>query len=190
VTGTTLAPLGAMGQVKTRFEMSVFDVLMVEHRDVEALFEQIEAICEDSPEEARDLFTVLADSLLGHAKAEQAVVYPRLAKIAELEDKMMEAEAEHEAVEMLIDHLSATTPDGEHGLARLAVLKENVTHHVREEENEVFPKGRESIDAAEQQRLAASYLRAKARRTGGAETDDARGRKPPAKKGLWARILG
>jgi hemerythrin superfamily protein len=178
-----------MGQVKSRFESSVFDVLMVEHRDVEALFEQLEALCADSPDQAGDLFTVLEEMLLVHAKAEQAVLYPRLAQIRELSDKMLEARAEHEAVEMLIGQLRNAAPNDGEWLARLTVLKENVQHHVREEENEVFPKARDAIDEKEQKRLAASYLASKSRRTGEPETDAARGRKPP-KKGLLARIFG
>ena len=175
-----------MGRVKAKFEMSVFDVLMTEHRDVEALFDQIEACHEDSPEQARDLFTVLYNSLLAHAKAEQAVVYKRLADIKELAPKIEEAKAEHENVEGLLEELRAAQL-GDAWLARLAVLKENVQHHVHEEEHEVFPTAREHVkdDAAKQ--LAASYLQAKARRTGEPETELARDR-PPPKRGLLARI--
>jgi hemerythrin superfamily protein len=177
-----------MGRVKAKTELDIFDVLTNEHRDVEALFDQIEARHEESPEEARDLFTVLYESLLAHAHAEQSVVYQRLAKIGELTEKVAEAKAEHEAVEHMLEELRAGQL-GEAWLARLAVLQENVKHHVHEEEHEVFPTARERVKEDEARRLAASYLRAKARRTGEPETELAGARTPP-KRGLWSRLTG
>jgi len=163
---------------------------MVDHRDVEVLFDQIEAVCDESPEQARDLFTVLADGLLAHARAEQSIVYARFARIPALAEKIREAEAEHEAVELLIGQLRGVEPDAERWLARVMVLRENVQHHVKEEETEVFPVAREQIGDAEAKRLAASFLTAKARRTGNPETVQARGRKPEKKRGLLARLFG
>jgi hemerythrin superfamily protein len=178
-----------MGRVKAKFESSVFDVLMVEHRDVDVLFDQIQAVHAESAEEARDLFTVLADSLLAHARAEQSVLYARLSEIKELEPLMEEAKAEHEAVEMLINELQTPAMDSVMWLARLGVLQENVKHHVQEEEMTVFPKARDHLGDAEQKQLAASYLQAKSRRSGEPETELARGRVAP-KKSLKSRLAG
>jgi len=181
-----------MGRVRKPNEndAGIFEVLHLEHTDVSALFEQIEAmLLDDSPSEARDLFIVLRDNLLAHAKAEQAVVYPRFMQIKELADKMMEAEAEHGAVEMLIEQLDGRTPNGEQWLAQLKVLQENVQHHVKEEEGEIFETAKEHIDAAESKRLAASFLQAKARRTGEPETEQARARKAMKKRGLLSRLF-
>src|SRR6188768_1693423 len=96
--GVSVAVLWRMPRQKSEFEATIFEVLTMEHRDVTALFDQIEAVVSESPETARDLFTVLETSLLAHAMSEQEVVYPRFAEIAELEVMMREAEAEHEAV--------------------------------------------------------------------------------------------
>jgi DNA phosphorothioation-dependent restriction protein DptG len=182
-----------MGRVRKPNEndAGLFEVLHLEHTDVSALFEQIEAMLLDgSPSEARDLFTVLRDSLLAHAKAEEAVVYPRFMQIKAIAEKMQEAEAEHGAVEMLIERLDGRTPDDEQWLAELKVLQENVQHHVKEEEGEIFESAKEEIEAAESKRLAASFLQAKARRTGEPETEQARERKAGKKRGLLARLFG
>ncbi len=176
-----------MGRVKSRFEHNVFDVLMIEHRDVEALFDQIDALQPEAVQAAQDLFTVLHDSLLAHAKAEQQAVYPRFAKIRELADLVAEATAEHEAVEMLLEEVRALDPGSEAWQARLAVLRENVKHHVKEEEYEVFPTAREKLHDSEALELAADYLRAKSRITGEPEAEQARDRTPP-KRGIVARI--
>lgn len=181
-----------MGRVKNKSEApaSIFEVLPLEHRDVSALFEQIEALCEASPSDAADLFTVLRGELLAHAHAEMAVVYPRLARIKELSATMREAEVEHEVVERLVDELAAMRPDGEQWLARLVVLKEMVMHHVEEEEHEIFDVAKEHLDSAEAERLCAEYLRRKARETGEPELEQARARKEAhPTKGLIARLI-
>lgn len=182
-----------MGRVRSKNEpvASIFEVLMTEHRDVEALFDQIEAVVSDDPAAARDLFTVLEASLLAHAKTEAAVAYARFEDIRELEELMREARQEHAVVETLLGELSGMTPDDGEWLAKLSVLQENVKHHVEEEETEVFPKAQEKIDAAEAKRLATAYLQRKARRTGEPETELARERQEAKpKKGLLSRLLG
>jgi hypothetical protein len=181
-----------MGRVRTKNEpvASIFEVLMTEHRDVEALFDQIEAVCEDDPEAARDLFTVLEGSLLAHAKTEDAVAYGRFEQIRELEEKIREAREEHAVVERLLGELAVTPPDGEEWLAKLKVLQENVMHHVKEEEHEVFPVAKEHIEAAESKKMATTYLQRKARHTGEPETEQARAREEAKPRpGLLTRLV-
>jgi len=181
-----------MGRVTKPEEKSVgiFEVLHVEHRDVSALFEQIEATCEESPADAKDLFTVLHDSLLAHARSEETVVYPRFRKIEGLDEKMAEAREEHAVVETLLAELRAGDMSSEQWLPQLMVLKENVEHHVQEEEGEIFELAKKDIDAAESRKLALAFLQRKQRHTGEPEVQQAAARKPPKKRGLLARVFG
>lgn len=164
-----------MGRVRTKNESvaSIFEVLMTEHRDVEALFDQIEAAAGNDPDQVEDLFTVLEGNLLAHAKAEDAVVYTRFAAIDALAEKIGDARAEHATVESLLAELSAT-PVGEAWMNRLTALRENVQHHVEEEESDIFPVARDHIAADESKQLATTYLQRKARRTGEPELELAR----------------
>lgn len=181
-----------MGRTRnlTDRDVGIFEVLTQEHRDVAALFEQIEAAVDDDPSVARDLFTVLAGNLLAHARSEQQVVYPRFMRIEELESSMREAIVEHQVVETMIAEIDAMRPDDQEWLARVVVLKELVQHHVQEEEGEIFTTAKEHIDAAESRRLAQSFLAGKARRTGEPEVAQARARTQTRKKGLLQRLLG
>jgi hypothetical protein len=54
--------------------------------------------------------------------------------------------------------VAAAPANAEQWLARVMVLKENVQHHVKVEETEVFPIAKEKIDDDEAKRLAASFL--------------------------------
>lgn len=174
-----------MGTVKSRFERNVFDVLMMEHREVEALFERIDALPPDAADAAHDLFVALHDTLIVHAQAEQAVLYPRLAKIDELADAVEGAKLEHETVELVLDELRVLDPGGDAWLARAAVLQQNVRHHIKEEENHVFPTARVHLHDHEAVELATAYLRA--RLTGQPDPEPQRLREPP-RRGIVARI--
>jgi hypothetical protein len=183
-----------MGRVRTKNEpvASIFEVLTIEHRDVAALFDQIEAVVADDAGQARDLFTVLEGSLLAHTKCEAAVVYARLEDIRELEDDVREARHEHGDIEQRLAELSGVTPDAEEWLEKLLALEETVLHHVREEEEDVFPTAMDHIDAAESRRLAAAYLQRKARVTGEPELEHARMRaslQAKSKRGMIARLI-
>jgi len=55
---------------------------------------------------------------------------------------MDEAEVEHQSAKVLIRELEAMSPDDELYDAKVKVLGEYVKHHVKEEQNEMFPQAR------------------------------------------------
>ncbi len=79
-----------------------------------------------------------------HAQIEEEIFYPDV-KLA-LKDKVLvpEATVEHAGVKDLIERLEGVDPGGELYDARIKVLSEYVKHHVKEEQNEMFPKVKES----------------------------------------------
>lgn len=110
-----------------------FELLKQDHRSVEQLFDKFAA--SGDPEVALQI----CDELSVHATIEEEMIYPLLrAKVAiELAD---EARDEHTAASNIIARIYAMeSSDGE---LRAAVdeLREVVTHHVQEEESEVFPQ--------------------------------------------------
>ena len=54
-----------------------------------------------------------------------------------------DADVEHESIKQLVAEVEDSTPDDEHFDARVKVIGEYVKHHVKEEENELFPKLRD-----------------------------------------------
>jgi hemerythrin superfamily protein len=80
------------------------------------------------------------DELTVHAALEEEILYP--AARAALEDEALidEAEIEHESMHQFIHQLRNMEPDTERYAARFTVLCEYVLHHVKEEENEIFPQ--------------------------------------------------
>jgi hemerythrin superfamily protein len=119
-------------------------LLKQDHRTVSALFEEFEKADE---EEQSSIAQRVCQLLTVHATIEEELLYPA-AKAAfedeENDDLVNEAEVEHGSVKELIAKIEGMASDDEHFKATVTVLGEYVKHHVREEENELFPQLRKT----------------------------------------------
>jgi hemerythrin-like domain-containing protein len=118
--------------------MNAIKLLMEQHREVEQLFEKLE---QGGPagKAKQQIFEELADALAVHTAIEEKLFYPAT-KTARTEDLLLEAVEEHlGAKRLLADMLDADVEEPAFD-AKIKVLKEQVEHHVKEEEVELFPK--------------------------------------------------
>jgi len=115
--------------------MSAIELLKKQHQEVKKLFGKIEKAREGKEE----LFEQIADQLAVHATIEEKIFYPAT-KSARTEELLHEAVEEHLAVKRLIADMLKMSPEDEQFDAKVTVLKEQVEHHVEEEEGELFPK--------------------------------------------------
>ena len=125
--------------------MDAIDLLMIQHEEAKALFKKIERAEDD---EKQDLFERVADALAVHATIEEKQFYPAT-RNARTEEMLQEAVVEHLAAKRLIADLLEMTPDDPQFDAKIAVLKEQVEHHIEEEEQELFPEVRRMFKADE-----------------------------------------
>jgi hemerythrin superfamily protein len=115
-------------------------LLKQDHRTVEALIAEFEDADEG---EQSTLAERICKMLTVHAQIEEEILYPA-AKEALSEDEeeaelVAEAEVEHATAKELIAKIEAMTSEDENFKATVKVLGEYVKHHVKEEENEMFP---------------------------------------------------
>ena len=89
-----------------------------------------------------------------HAQLEEATLYPTLEQRNETHDLTEEAYEEHSLTKDLLEQLGNVDAGTDEWKAKLTVLKENIEHHVLEEEGELFPKAKDILSDAEQKRLA------------------------------------
>jgi hemerythrin superfamily protein len=126
--------------------LDVVDLLERDHRDVEAIFGELEKPG-TNPQRRRDLVHVVIAELMRHSAAEEQHLYPAVREYLPGGDRMADHEiAEHaraEAVMSQLMKLEATDDTFEHLLAKLI---SDVRHHVREEEQELFPRLRAGCD--------------------------------------------
>lgn len=115
-----------------------------QHRDVDALFAQFEKTSDVG--ERKRLVQQLADSLTAHADIEELIFYPGIFS-DNLEDKLREALEEHLSLKRLLEDLVALNPVDKQYAAKVKVLKEQVEHHVQEEEKDLFPRARREVPA-------------------------------------------
>jgi len=123
-------------------------LLKADHEAVSQLFAEYEKT--RSVPNKKALVAEICTALSVHAQIEEEIFYPAV-KTA-LKDKLLvpEATVEHTSVKDLIAQLEGVEPDGEMYDAKVKVLSEYVKHHVREEQNEMFPKVKaSSLDMVE-----------------------------------------
>ena len=116
--------------------MNAIELLKTQHEEAKSLFRKFEKAEE---EEKQELFEQIADALAVHAAIEEKHFYPAT-KNARTEELLQEAVEEHLGVKRLIADLLEMTPDDAQFDAKVTVLKEQVEHHIEEEEGELFPK--------------------------------------------------
>lgn len=117
--------------------MDAIDLLKKQHREVELLFSRLEK-AEDEEEQAT-LFAELADAFLVHSHIEEEIFYPAVFE-DRTEDELREAVEEHLQAKRIIADMLDLEPSDEQWIAKCSVLKEDISHHVREEENTLFPE--------------------------------------------------
>ena len=115
-------------------------LLRADHKRVSALYEQYENT--RSTAKKKTLVATICQELCIHAQVEEEIFYPAVK--AALKDKEMvpEAQVEHATLKELIAQVKDKTPDGEMFDAKIKVMSEYTKHHVKEEQNEMFPKAR------------------------------------------------
>ena len=140
--GMALATCGRMARQQNQSMGSedALEMLEKQHRQVESLFEAFEN-AEDGRAK-RSVFQRLADLLAIHSAIEEHHLYPAV-KAEQTEELLLEAVEEHLSAKRIIADLLAMSASDENFEAKVKVLKEQVEHHVEEEEGELFPQVRE-----------------------------------------------
>lgn len=138
--------------------MNAIELLKADHDKVELLFQKVKAT-EDG--EHRALFEQIKEELEIHTHIEETVFYPKIKDEKELEDLVLEGIEEHHQVKMFLRELDALAAKSEKFEPKLKVLIEDVTHHVQEEEGEMFPLIEELFDADALEELGAQLEREK-----------------------------
>ncbi len=141
--------------------MNAFTLLKADHKKVAGILEKIDSTTERGVKTREELFTQLKTELDVHARVEETIFYPELEKADETHDITLEAFEEHRLVKQLLAELETMDKGDEQWTARFSVLKENVEHHVEEEEGEMFPKARKVLSNEQAEILGTQMEEAK-----------------------------
>ena len=141
--------------------MNAFTLLKNDHDKVAGILEKLDETTERAVKTREELFAQLKTELDIHAEIEETIFYPELEKHDETRDITLEGIEEHRIVKELLAELDTMAKDDEVWTAKMTVLKENVEHHVEEEEGEMFPKARKALTEEEIEALGTRLEAAK-----------------------------
>jgi hemerythrin superfamily protein len=129
--------------------MNAITLLKNDHKTVEDLFKRFEKLGPRAVKTKQDVVERIVRELSIHAAIEEMVFYPAIREAVESgdADKMvLESLEEHHIVKWLLYELERMSPTDERFDAKVTVLMENVRHHVKEEEKDLFPKVNKALD--------------------------------------------
>lgn len=126
-------------------------MLKDEHKEVKALFKRFDELKESPGRALEQVVEQVFRELVIHTKIEEEIFYPLAKRTLEEDNLIYEANEEHHVVDLLMEEISSLSSSDEAYVAKFVVLKENVEHHIEEEESDLFPKVREALGRNELQ---------------------------------------
>lgn len=115
-------------------------LLKTDHELVSDLFAEYEEA--DSVKEKKQIAEQICNELTVHAQIEEEIFYPAVKKALKDKELIPEATVEHATLKSLVAQVEDEEPGGEMFDAKIKVMQEYVKHHVKEEQNEIFPKAK------------------------------------------------
>lgn len=133
--------------------MDAIKLLEADHRSMRKLLDKIESTDEDDRQARGKLFDTLKEELTVHEIIEEEIFYPELKEHPKARDIVLEGIEEHNVVDTLLSEMDGLPVDDETWNAKFTVMKENVEHHMDEEEEEMFEKARSVFDESQLEEL-------------------------------------
>ena len=129
--------------------MDAIALLKADHDKVKRLLNELETTTERGNKTRAELFSTIKGELTIHEIIEEEIFYPELKAHPKAKDIVLEGYEEHHVVDTLMKELEELDVTDESWGAKAVVMKENIEHHIEEEEGEMFRKARQVFDAAE-----------------------------------------
>lgn len=119
-------------------------LLTEDHRKVQKLFKEFERLGDEDRERKSELVEKACAELTVHSTIEEEIFYPALREALEDSELLDEAEVEHSTAKELISQLQGMKPGDDLYDAKFTVLGEYVNHHIKEEQQQIFPRAKKT----------------------------------------------
>jgi hemerythrin-like domain-containing protein len=129
--------------------MDAVQLLKEDHDKVKKLLEDVDSTTERGVKTREELFTKIKRELEVHESIEEEIFYPALKEHPKAKELVLEAYEEHHVVDMVMAEIADVPFDDETWGAKCTVMKENVEHHIEEEEGEMFKQARRVFSTEE-----------------------------------------
>jgi hemerythrin superfamily protein len=135
--------------------MDAIEFLTQQHRNLEDLLGRV--LDEQDAARKCELFTRAADDLTVHISSEEQVFYPAV-RARRTDDILLESLEEHLSLKRLLADLLELAPTEQTFEPKFKVLREQTEHHHKEEEEHLFPKVQQLLDASQLRELGEQML--------------------------------
>lgn len=125
-------------------EMDALSLLKKDHELVKSLMNEMDG--EEDQDQLSSMFEQLVDELTVHERIEEDIFYPALQKLPNAKEDVLEAYEEHHLVDEIVEQMDVE-PDDDKWKAKFTVMKENIEHHIKDEEEKLFPKAEQLLGA-------------------------------------------
>ncbi len=139
--------------------MDALEFLQKDHDKVEELFGRIEK--GGSATKGKTLFNQIYHELSVHAIIEEQIFYPALAKFPEFSSLLKDAYSEHAEAKMALGEIANLDSSSDEWYTKVTKLQGAIKHHVKDEEEKLFPKVRQTLPAKELELLGQELKKAK-----------------------------
>jgi hemerythrin-like domain-containing protein len=129
--------------------MDAIAMLKTDHDKVKRLLTELETTTERGVKTRAELFSTIKGELTVHEIIEEEIFYPALKSHPKAKDIVLEAYEEHHVVDLLMSELEELDVSDETWGAKAIVMKENIEHHIEEEEGDMFKQARQVFDRKE-----------------------------------------
>jgi hypothetical protein len=133
--------------------MNALTLLEDDHKKMRKLLDELESTTERGVKTREELYATIKGELLVHEAIEEEIFYPALKEHPKAEDIVLEGYEEHHVVDTVMAELEGLPVDDETWGPKAKVMKENVEHHMEEEEGEMFKQARAVFDRDELEAL-------------------------------------
>ncbi len=141
--------------------MAIFETLKDEHDLLRAQLAKILDLPDSATSEREECLEELKKTLNSHTIAEEEIVYETLLPIEHLESEVREGIEEHRLSNQLLVELNTLEVTQAQWEPKVKALKDLLSHHLKEEEEELFAEGRKVFDSPRQEELNKLYLQKK-----------------------------
>ncbi|HET6713636.1 MAG TPA: hemerythrin domain-containing protein [Actinomycetota bacterium] len=129
--------------------MDAVKLLKQDHDEVKKMLTDLENTTERAEKTRTEGLATLKRELEIHEAIEEEVFYPALKEHPKTKELALEGYEEHHVVDMVMTEIEGVEPSDETWMAKFTVMKENLEHHIEEEEGEMFPQAEKVFDDSE-----------------------------------------
>jgi hemerythrin superfamily protein len=138
------------------------ELLEADHRRLEELLKTGEETTARAVKRRTEILKTITTELGAHELIEEKVLYPALKSHSEAKEIVLEGYQEHHVADVVLKELHGLRPSDERWGAKFKVLKENLEHHIEEEEGEMFKTARSVLSRTQLEELGARMRAMKA----------------------------